>query len=454
MRNTIICGDALTKLRTLPSGYVQTCITSPPYYGLRDYNTKPQVWDGEVGCEHEWLEVIIPDRHGDDGMAASSTLKGGLTTQGQTRIDRVSDFCRRCNAWRGSLGLEPTLDLYIQHLVQIFREVRRVLRKDGTLWCNIGDSYAGSWGNYAPGGIKGVQRSRSEEGERWERKAYQDTTFLPPTARVKGLKPKDLMMIPARLAIALQSDGWYLRQDIIWAKSNPMPESVTDRPTTSHEHIFLLAKSERYFYDVDAIREPIAEATVSRNKYAWIGHLGRHVPTEKRDVRVVASHVEFCNPLGRNKRSVWTVATQPYSEAHFATFPPKLIEPAILAGTSPRACEHCGAPWERGWQPTGHINKREPAHAPNNAPTKTDSTGWRPMTMPTDQWEPTCYCNGNEGSAKCIVLDPFFGSGTVGEVSNRLGRDWLGIELNPTYIRLAEIRTAQQGLWTPESEAV
>jgi DNA modification methylase len=405
MRNTIIQGEALAVLKTLPDKIVQCCITSPPYYGLRSY---------------------LPDGHDDKHL---------------------------------EIGLEDTPEAYIARLVEVFHEVRRVLRDDGTLWCNIGDSYAGSWGNYAPGGIKGVQRSRSEEGERWERKAYQDTTFLPPTARVKGLKPKDLMMIPARLAIALQSDGWYLRSDIIWVKPSAMPESVTDRPTSAHEHIFLLAKNERYFYDAAAIAEP---AIRSGDIGSFGGAKGRNHITPVHDPNYRNGHEQWGRMIEtgatRNKRNVWTVATKPYSESHFAVFPPKLIEPCILAGSSPRACEQCGAPWER-------VTDREPEFTARRqyesglrgrrtgAAIDSDYRGIGISRSNTTGWQRTCT-HDNEGTAKCIVLDPFFGSGTVGEVSNRLGRDWLGIELNPAYIKLAEVRTAQQGLWTPESEAV
>src|SRR5260221_5158694 len=197
------------------------------------------------------------------------------------------------------------------------------------------------------------------------------------------------MMIPARVAIALQEDGYYLRSDIIWHKPTAMPESVSDRPTSAHEHVFLLAKSERYFYDAEAIKESSSSDHPSGNGFkreARLSYLNA-------DGTARGNEQQWQLTPTRNKRNVWTVNTQPYSEAHFATFPPKLIEPCILAGTSPRACEHCGTSWARIIIPTGHVNKREAAHTPNSCPTKTDSTGWAHTHVATDRWEPTCSCS-------------------------------------------------------------
>ncbi len=401
--NTILQGDTLSVLRTLPDNYIQTCVTSPPYYGLRSY---------------------LPDGHPDKHL---------------------------------EIGLEETPAEYIEKLVQVFREVRRVLRPDGICWINLGDSFAGSWGNYAPRGIKGMQREQTEEGKRWERRAYSDTQFLPPTAKVPGFKPKSLMMIPSRVAIALCTDGWILRQDCIWNKLNAMPESVTDRPTTAHEHIFLLTKNERYFYDAQAIAEP---AVRPGDIQTFGGTKGRNYTPSESDPNYRYGKEQWgrtieCGSV-RNKRSVWMVASQGYPDAHFATMPPKLVEPCILAGTSPRTCEHCGTPWQRIIVPTGHINKRETAHAPHSNPTKTDSTGWAHTKRVTDQWQPNCKCPNNTGGGKGIVLDPFIGSGTVAMVALQHNRNYLGIELNPDYIDLAKKRIAiiQPNLWSVESDGV
>ena len=254
--NTIHVGDALDVLRTLPDESVQTCITSPPYFGLRDY--------------------------GHDGQ----------------------------------IGLESTPDEYVAALVAVFREVRRVLRDDGTLWLNLGDSYSG--GNQTGRNDGG----RPEKGRNWAEYDIKRTKVT----RNTGLKPKDLIGIPWRVAFALQADGWYLRSDIIWHKPNPMPESVKDRPTSAHEHIFLLAKSKRYFYDADAVAEEACGAAELPRRHGNGQTLGE--TSGKGGYRVGSTNGT------RNRRNVWTVNTKPYSEAHVAVYPPELIEPCVLAGSA------------------------------------------------------------------------------------------------------------------------
>jgi DNA modification methylase len=365
---TLLNGDALKMLKTLPDESVHCCVTSPPYWGLRDYG-----------------------------------------------VD-------------GQLGLEQTPEEYVANMVEVFREVRRVLRKDGTLWLNLGDSYAttptGSYGSKS--GLHGAQTSAKYK------QTIQEVYTKKSNTVVSGLKPKDLVGIPWRVAFALQADGWWLRSDIIWAKPNPMPESVTDRPTKSHEYIFLLTKSEKYFYNADAIREDSGEWNSAKGfKY------------EGQSIRNIEGRIgnrENLVQTGRNKRTVWSITTKPYKEAHFATFPPEIPETCIKAGTSEKGCcPKCGSPWERTIERTGHINKREPAHAPNNCPTKTDSTGWAPTTRATDKWQPTCSC-GIEETIPCTALDPFAGAGTTLWVAEQLGVNSIGIELNPDYCEIIEKR--------------
>lgn len=359
----IHCDKAERVADILPPESVQTVVTSPPYYGLRDYGVE------------------------------------------------------------GQIGLEATPEEYIGKLVEVFRGIRKVLRPDGTVWLNLGDSYNGSGGaggDYNEGGLK--------EGQ----PRY-------PGRRVKGLKPKDLIGIPWRVAFALQADGWYLRSDIIWHKPNAMPESVTDRPTKAHEYIFLLTKNPRYFYDAEAIREPA-------RKQGTPGHLKSGSGLRHENHRSLAGAT--WDASGRNKRSVWTIPTQPFPEAHFATFPEKLVEPCILAGTSPHACPFCRAPWKRVVERTWVVHRREPAHDPRS-PTKVDSTGWQPARRPTYLWEPTCTCEGNDGSGKCLVLDPFAGSGTTLLVAERLGRQAVGIEINPEYVEMAKRRLSKVQLAMP-----
>lgn len=325
---TIYNGDCLGVLRTLPAKFVHCCVTSPPYWGLRDYGVE------------------------------------------------------------GQLGLESTPEEYVACTVEVFREVRRVMRDDGTLWLNLGDSYATGAGSVGdcPGG--------GEQGKRWkgnrgihtaangglQRRSLEamGPRTQPNRMPLPGLKSKDLIGIPWRVAFALQADGWYLRSDIIWHKPNPMPESVTDRPTRAHEYIFLFAKSERYYYDAEAIKEPAQKRVLSH----WQNRKLNGEPIRRGDPSL-SQHITRTASLAsnedRNKRSVWTMATEPYPEAHFATFPPALIEPCIKAGCPPGG----------------------------------------------------------------TVFDPFGGSGTTLQVARALRCRGMMIELNPSYCQLASKRLRQ-----------
>ncbi len=290
MLNQIVCADSLKYLRSCESDSVHCMITSPPYYQLRDY-----------------------------GVA-------------------------------GQVGLESSLDEFIEKLVLIFREARRVLHPTGTLWVNMGDSYVTAASEHKIIGGQG-HNSIISTG------TYASVPHTGRKQRVKsfiksGLKPKDLVGQPWRLAFALQSDGWYLRSDIIWHKSNPMPESVTDRPTNAHEHVFLLAKSPHYYYDSIAIKQPAAASTIGRGPVHFGGEKGRNYNPSPGDPNYRNGKEQWGRvyeyPGGMvNKRSVWTVATQPFKDAHFATFPEALIEPMILAGCSPKVCPTCLSPWRR-----------------------------------------------------------------------------------------------------------
>jgi DNA modification methylase len=445
MSYRIIVGDALERLTELEAASVQTCVTSPPYWGLRDYGTA--TWEGgDDECDH----LPPPTR-----ASVTSTLKNdGRPNPGAKAYEAATptpyrDECGKCGAKRidSQLGLEPTPDEYVEKLVDVFRGVWRVLRDDGTLWLNLGDSYAGSWGNQGRKAERGTQRPINGEmltpvhDERYPSKG--SNTGTPPP----GLKPKDLVGIPWRVAFALQADGWYLRSDVIWSKPNPMPESVTDRPTKAHEYLFLLTKSPRYFYDADAIRETFD---------APEGPSGRRAirPGVDTNGGGQASGEQFRGYLenaGRNKRSVWTVSTQPYPGAHFATFPPKLIEPCVKAGTPPKACGLCGAPWQRqtehgeiqstGGSKTGAraSNMDTVSSLGQSAEKGAFNTGeFIQRERITTGWTATCEHDDDSGVA--VVLDPFNGAGTTGIVATRLERDYVGIELNPEYADMARRR--------------
>ena len=255
-------GDCIEVMRGMEPASVHCVVTSPPYWGLRDYGLPPRVWGGDSGCNHEWGQGSYKRRSNDSKPGA----KQGTNNGSVGRDEPVThSMCTQCGAWLGTLGLEPTLELYVEHMVEVFREVWRVLRKDGSLWLNLGDAYSGSWGNY--GGQGGTNGQRAKATERFDRPAYADNGRRPSQSYSNnGLKPKDLIGLPWRVAFALQADGWWLRSDIIFAKKNPMPESVTDRPTRAHEYVFLLTKSAKYFYDSFAIREDAIRDTIEGNE--------------------------------------------------------------------------------------------------------------------------------------------------------------------------------------------
>lgn len=309
--------DVIDGLRSLPDESVHCVVTSPPYWGLRDYG--------------------VP----------------------------------------GQIGLEPTHIEYVERMVEVFREVRRVLRRDGTLWLNLGDAFAGSWGAQSREGYSD-DSSRLEGGSPLSARQIAAHPQLSggtgSNKRTPGLKPKDLIGLPWRVAFALQADGWWLRSDIVWHKPNPMPESVTDRPTKAHEYVFLMSKNSRYYYDAEAIAE-VAESepgsVAGESGYAARAAAMGRAPSGNERPGAIAF-----NRSTRNKRSVWTIATAPFAEAHFAVFPPALVEPCILAG---------------------------------------------------------CAQGG-------VVLDPFAGSGTTAMVALRHGRRAIGLELNAEYVELARRR--------------
>jgi DNA modification methylase len=416
----VLVGDCRERLRDLPDGSVHTVVTSPPYFGLRDYGTGE--WEGgDPECDHTAGPMV----------SAASGLRGGQLYDGEKRLENAMPqraTCSRCGARRvdRQIGLEPTPDEFVQALVQVFREVRRVLRDDGTVWLNLGDSYATTSTYSAP------RSMHTEAG--WKQDGRRPSNY-----GLADAKPKDLVGIPWMVAFALRADGWHLRSDIIWAKPNPMPESVTDRPTKAHEYLFLLSKSARYFYDAEAIREDAQDwGTRERAGALYDGSAypdPTNGPTGLRDMDFAAS--------GRNKRSVWTVATQPYAGAHFATFPPKLIEPCVLAGCPERCCSECGAPWERVVERTPMVVRSsdraaEQGDEVNDRRTATSGTMIEPPSSRTVGFQPSCACNAD--TTPGVVLDPFTGAGTTGLVALQHNRSFVGVELNPEYADMARNR--------------
>ena len=356
----VLQGDCIDVLKELESGSVNCIVTSPPYYGLRDYGTGEWV-GGDPDCPHRRTSKY-----------SDKTITGHAQKElaGNVGDAIYKTICPLCGAVRidKQIGLEETPEEYIERLVSVFRECKRVLTDDGTLWVNIGDSYNGSW------------RGRNADGEVHfsALSAKQGTnigsTYGMITKKViDGCKPKDLIGIPWMLAFALRADGWYLRQDIIWHKPNPMPESVTDRCTKSHEYIFLLSKNQRYYFDHEAMQEDSNWSKENHGEKSAIRFGGSKYGDNDDKKFAIYSGNEWNGSNKRNKRDVWSVSTKAVKEAHFATFPEDLIEPCILAG---------------------------------------------------------CPVGGT-------VLDPFCGSGTTGIVSVRNERDFIGIELNPEYAEMS-----------------
>jgi DNA modification methylase len=372
-----------------------------------------------------------------DPHIESSTLGGGKASVGHKQ-EGYRRVCQRCGAVRTDqqIGLEETPDVYVDRLVKVFREVWRVLRNDGTVWLNLGDSYAA--GGLGHGSGKQTTNYGSCNGSHIEK----------PRKAPNGLKPKYLIGIPWRVAFALQADGWYLRSDIIWCKKSPMPESVTDRPTNATEHIFLLAKSEKYYYDREAVRVPRAtheNRTGWKRSYSFARKVNECPPPgQPNQHREDRADIAYNN--GRNLWNYWLLGPEPLKLKHYAAFPTKIPEIAILAGSSPKACPKCGAPWKRVIEPTDeyrkHLGKGYHDHSHDSTQGNSQSKSMPNVkeTYITVGWSPTCSCPGNDGSGKCIILDPFSGSGTTVMVALRHGRRGIGLELNPEYVEMSKKR--------------
>ena len=660
MTTRIFVGDCREVMKGLPDRRYHTCVTSPPYWGLRDYNTEPLVWGGDTGCVHEWGEEIVTK--GQTGGPCVLDGAGRAMTEARYTPDHTSQFCRHCGAWRGHLGLEPTPALYVEHMVEVFREVRRVMRDDAVLLLNLGDSYATGVGaninnllaarlkegivldgsrcaltitSKSEGVLKqnklapddvftrlfGVQRISvkqgnddfcqildgfapiadcrvspsiiatinqsnteivldSQDGIRivisecdldtntpfakmppadamkhcqapltvkessepisesvGDIQATGDTiplntfgesvpqinlvdepvtladTFVPRPNRLRDLsvtkasaKKLALSLMGGRIEIAFSSvahlfasneygslmryaevyhqaeqmsnerkakqelgilgmvkralmrDGWICRSTIIWHKPNCMPESVTDRPTKSHEYVFLLTKSARYFWDADAVRERHARLwnpdTLGGNLSSGTHKLSGRMVTQKRATPAP-------NPAGRNIRTVWTIPTRSFKGAHFATFSPALVTPCIKAGSSERGCcPECGGPWERvtekpgKWEgPRTRDGKYQGVHTASDFPGQAWQDWRNAHPDMTTGWQPTCECVVPLPQVPCRILDPFGGAGTVALVARQLGRDCDLIELSPAYAEMAQQRLDATPVLTVETGA-
>ena len=423
---------------------VHCVVTSPPYWGLRDYGLAD--WDGgDPNCSH-----LTPD--------TSHTSSGNLQSKAANKSEGVlawpNGVCGHCGVRQqaAGIGLEPTLSEWLDNIVAVGREVWRVLRDDGVFFLNLGDAYAGSSkgrnadGTHADGGGKQHTNAGSTNGlipgKRIERGPDSGRWGMGDTA-VDGLPAKNLMGQPWRAAFALQDDGWILRSAIVWHKPNPMPESVSDRPTNAYEMVFLFAKQPRYFYDAEAVRQPSLDPTDNR--------AARSTPAQK---RMPSERVNGIRPSDKtypaaNLRNVWAIPTQGRPDAHFATYPDELPRRCILAGTSERGvCADCGAPWTRMVE-RGELIKTGTSGNTKPPPMKGESgkmvradgfhgSGITPGMSRENKtlgWQPTCDCGA--ATVPATVLDPFIGRGTTAIVAQRLGRRSIGVDLNSDYLALA-----------------
>lgn len=473
-RVTLYQGDCLDVLRRLPSESVHCCVTSPPYFGLRDYGTAS--WDISATENTEIAEKCDHTISNNDADNLQDRFAARVTRGERSK-------CLKCGAVRvdQQIGLEASPQEFIAKMVEVFEEVRRVLRSDGTLWLNLGDSYASNW----PCNRRSVVGSGSlENGKREAR---------PP--RLGGLKDKDLMGIPWRVAFALQEAGWWLRSDLPWVKRSAMPESVQDRPAKALEYVFLLTKSPKYFFDMQSVRVEMADSSVQRlsqnveaqagsdrvpgktnGNMKAVGHVrDRSLPQNRNGI---TDHLDNTPAGGRNFRNsdlFFSSIGEPhglismddelvgldvnpsgFKEAHFATFPSKLVEPLIKASTSEKGvCAECGKAWERLREPSEEYAK----HLGTSVHDHEDDLG-RGMRVnkkvnaeySTIGWQKTCKCETDD-VVPATVLEPFAGAGTTLLVAKRLGRCSVGAELNPEYCRMIQRRLEHWHRPSPPPEA-
>jgi site-specific DNA-methyltransferase (cytosine-N4-specific) len=382
--NTIINGDALEVLKTFPDESINCVVCSPPYWALRDYGESVKsIFDGDENCEHNW--------NSKERKLHSGTTKSNISGDNSGHLNEATttdNFCSKCNAWKGQLGLEPTFDLYIKHLCDIFDEVKRVLRKDGTCWVNLGDSYLGSNQGYGQKEGQGSGIQSTTDGY------FVASKNKTPLSNYK-LQAKSLALIPFRFAIEMCNRGWLIRNDIVWYKRNSMPSSVKDRFANKWEHVFLFVKNKKYYFDLDSVRKPHKISSINRINAGFSKAVSfnyrvresvknrlepkfgsKYKASEEEQKNYKEKGIPEVNPKGGNPGDFWDITTKPFKEAHFAVYPERLCETPI----------RCGCP-EQG-----------------------------------------------------LVLDPFIGAGTTGLVALKQNKKFIGIELNKNYIEIANKR--------------
>lgn len=460
--DNVYLGDCMQILKSWPEEFIDVCMTSPPYWALRDFGADAEtVWGGHENCMHEWAlkEIQTGQTHWNQG--------GNIIPYKERKIrdghKRHLGFCTKCGAWKGQLGLEPTFDLFIKHLCDIFDEIKRVLKPGGTCWVNMGDTYGGSMQGY--GATKnsktGFQKAPKNTGY------YASSKNKPPMA---NMMQKCLLQVPNRFAIEMCNRGWILRNEIIWHKPNSMPTSAKDRFTVDFEKIFLFTKNRKYYFETQyephlssANRPP---GVVRNREYAYQGKYKiKRDYKKEREIRKkqgvsgthpVATgfdHNLWNNPLGRNKRTVWRITTRPFPEAHFAVYPEELCVTPIKAGCPEFICKKCGKPRKKIYKGRSEnaFNIRDCDAKKGRFKEKWGSTqrissryeeyeGDKQYAGTGKKLEGYSDCGCNAGFKTGIVFDPFMGSGTTAVVAKKLGRRFLGTEANPEYKEIAKRR--------------
>jgi DNA modification methylase len=487
--NKVLCGHTLDILRTLPSESVSCVFTSPPYFYARDYNSEPIIWDGDENCQHEW-NIIAPISCATEGDKPGANSKVAIhRTNAENRPGKPSEFCHLCGAWSGSLGLEPTPDLFIHHLMTIFTECMRVLKKSGSLWINIDDSHSSNGKD-----VFDTEKYNSKNGIHCGR-----------ARKIAGVKAKSLIGIPARLQLAMIDAGWIIRNSLIWQKPNSCPESVRDRFTSDFEHIFFVVKNNDTLYwknhktllMVD--KQPKGIRGIEGEDWDWVkcrsclgkgcdkcDNLGKKKKSnwESRDYYFnqqfepqqqssidrtkrqyngaktigiqggfdVAKQQYYADKIGnepnptRNMRAVWDISTKPLHEAHFAPFPLDLAEKVINTSVPEQICDICGLPREQVYRDTGNIIDQAGYIQGHDG-----KTGLHIGTSETSSLRTGCVKEKAQGGlthCACenptyhagIILDPFGGSGTVAVQAKVMNRDYILIDSNPDYCEMAERR--------------
>jgi len=428
---TLIHGDCLSVLKMMPSEFVDCIITSPPYWGLRDYGGEAcKIWDGDPYCEHEWEVCIARHDNLRPSKVSEKTIVGSNKELRFRTGEKVEEaICKKCGAWYGQLGLEPTLDLYLKHILQITAELKRVLKKTGVMFWVHGDSYSAKSTHSNKKGITNYDNLSSDYGKRSGRTVRHEGRFH------DNMPEKCLLLQNYRLAIRMiEEQGWILRNVLIWYKPNHMPSSVRDRLTNTYEPVFMFVKSRKYWFDLDAIRIPHKYPS-AKSKNATNKHRGYGNPVYSGFEWDASKH-----PLGKNPGDMWVLPTEPFPDAHFAVFPTKLAELLVRASCPPEICRYCGFIRERivvqgEFIKTGGKRKKDTPSVSERE--KREGTGY--YYKEAVGWT-SCGCKGDDKWRSGIVLDPFLGSGTTMVAARNLGRNCIGIEINSEYIKIAKRR--------------